>query len=69
MSINTTSSSPILSGSRRQFLIQAGFGMGAVAAADILRADQPPRNPSIDELNPLAAREPHFPGKIKRVIH
>ncbi|MEM6280324.1 MAG: DUF1501 domain-containing protein [Verrucomicrobiota bacterium] len=51
--------------SRRIALQRLGFGMGAVAASDLLRQVHG-RDP-MD--SPLAVREPHFPGKAKRVIH
>jgi len=47
--------------SRRQALRAAGFGLGAVAAADLLAAE--------GTGSPLAARPPQFPAKVKRVIH
>ncbi len=49
--------------SRRLFLQRVGFGFGALAASDILAAT------TSDEANPLAVRPPHFPPKVKRVIH
>lgn len=45
---------------RREFLRRAGFGFGALAASDFLHAN---------DLNPLAPRQPHFPARVKRVIH
>ncbi|MEM6917278.1 MAG: DUF1501 domain-containing protein, partial [Verrucomicrobiota bacterium] len=51
--------------SRRIALQRLGFGMGAVAASDLLRQVHG-RDPLE---SPLAVREPHFPGKAKRVIH
>lgn len=53
--------------SRRQILQQFGFGMGSVALGSMLANDAaaaPSRG-----LNPLAAKDPHFPGKAKSVIH
>ncbi len=49
---------------RRQFLQYSGFGLGALAASDLLRAAD-----DIADSNPLAVKQPHFPAKIKRVIH
>jgi hypothetical protein len=49
--------------SRRNFLAHTGFGFGSVAAANLWAESSP------DEMNPLAVRQPHFPPKIKRVIH
>lgn len=51
---------------RRHFLQRAGFGLGSLAAADLLAAANPPDG---DDTNPLAVRQPHFPARIKRVIH
>jgi hypothetical protein len=46
---------------RRELLARAGVGMGSLALAPLLGAD---------ETNaPLAARRPHFAAKAKRVIH
>lgn len=50
--------------SRRHFLQRSGFGLGALAAADFLRAAGDDH-----DANPLAVRQPHFPAKVKRVIH
>ncbi len=51
---------------RRHFLRDCGVGLGKIALAglltDSLRAGVP-------NVNPLAPRKPHFPGKAKRVIH
>ena len=60
--------------SRRQLLQTSGFGLGAIAAADLLAAEDKliateRRTVVPDESNPLAVRPPHFPAKIKRVIH
>ena len=50
---------------RRHFLHDCGVGLGKIALAglltDSLRAAA--------ATNPLAPRQPHFPGKAKRVIH
>ncbi len=48
--------------SRRVALQRLGFGMGAVAASDLLAATR-------DMESPLASRAPQFPAKAKRVIH
>jgi hypothetical protein len=47
---------------RRHFLRTGAFGLGALALADLVRAD----GPSAEE--PLAPRPGHFPGKAKNVI-
>jgi len=46
--------------SRRWFLRDCGLGLGAIAAGSLLVADS---------TNPLAPRQPHYPGKAKRVIY
>ena len=60
--------------SRRQLLRRCGMGMGSLALAQMMaqlgmsattRAD----HPGIRYTNPLSPRQPHFPGKAKRVIH
>ncbi|MEM1441898.1 MAG: DUF1501 domain-containing protein [Verrucomicrobiota bacterium] len=51
--------------SRRIALQRLGFGMGAVAASDLLRQVHG-RDPLE---SPLSVRQPHFPAKAKRVIH
>ncbi len=49
--------------SRRDLLRQIGLGFGAVAASDLLA------QPEGASASPLAAREPVFPARVKRVIH
>ena len=44
---------------RRRFLQSAAGGIGAMALGDLMAAES---------LDPLAPREPHFPGKAKSVI-
>src|SRR5215217_741748 len=46
--------------SRRDLLVRSGLGFGALALADLLRAEAP---------RPLAPKKPHFPPKAKRVVH
>lgn len=61
--------------SRRHFLQDCGVGLGKIALAGLL--NQAWRSTSsaaetaaaIANSNPLAPRNPHFPGKAKRVIH
>jgi len=48
--------------SRREILRKAGFGMGALAAGQLLAETEEARSP-------LAVRAPHFPARAKRVIH
>jgi len=64
--------------SRRRILHQCGMGMAGLATAHLFqgcnREDTPAAKaanaagPSL-ELNPLAARAPHFPARAKYVIH
>ena len=54
--------------SRRWFLQDCGVGLGAIAAGSLLSADTSPAM-AADGANPLAPRQPHFPGKAKRVIY
>jgi hypothetical protein len=55
---------------RRQMLRRCGMGFGALGLANLLASEglltaaQHGAN-----LSPLAPRQPHFPGKAKRVIH
>src|SRR5947209_8877811 len=53
---------------RREALCRCGLGFGALAFAGILN-DAGLLHAATTELNPLAPRRPHFPGKAKRVIH
>jgi hypothetical protein len=50
---------------RREMLQRCGFGLGSLALTNLLQAAEP----SAGALSPLAARNPQFPGKAKRVIH
>jgi hypothetical protein len=52
--------------SRRQFLLQAGGGCGAIALADLLDADATANDGVPD--NPLAPRQTHFAPRARRVI-
>src|SRR5713226_2524093 len=49
---------------RRDVLVRAAHGFGAVALASLLD----PAARAADRVNPLTARPPHFPGKAKSVI-
>src|SRR5688572_30111152 len=49
---------------RRTFLTRLGGGLGSLALADLLWRDQA----RADNVNPLAARKPHFAAKAKAVI-
>lgn len=46
--------------SRRRFLQEAGLGFGSLALASLLHEEA--------NANPLALKQPHFPGKVKSVI-
>ncbi|MFM8215497.1 MAG: DUF1501 domain-containing protein, partial [Pirellula sp.] len=52
--------------SRRDFLARAGAGMGLMAMADLLAADEKSGLLLMDD--PLAPRPPHFEPRIKSVI-
>ncbi len=51
---------------RRWFFQQCGVGLGAIALGSLMRENglASPATPA----NPLAPKQPHFPGKAKRVI-
>src|SRR2546421_8357174 len=59
---------PELPATRREFLCRCGTGLGALALAGVM-GDAGLLAGPIDEINPLAARQPHFPAKAKHVIH
>lgn len=52
---------------RRDWLQQAGIGLGAAAALDLMANVVP--DSAVQSTAPLAVRQPHFPAKAKRVIH
>src|SRR5262245_29004943 len=52
---------------RREMLCRCGAGFGALALADLL--DRPGLLGAANPQGPLSPRQPHFPGKAKRVIH
>jgi uncharacterized protein (DUF1501 family) len=59
---------------RRHFFRDCGVGLGKIALAGLLSeaygAAPPPRGAHATPLaGPLAPKKPHFPGKVKRVIH
>lgn len=49
---------------RRTFLANSGLSLGAVALAQLQASPQ-----AVGSDNPLATKQPHFPGKAKRVIY
>lgn len=49
---------------RRRFLKEVACGIGMMGLADLLAAD----GRTADTANPLAPKQPHFPGKAKNVI-
>ncbi len=54
---------------RRDFLQHAVTGLGGIALASLLHADETrPIRPLIDPSRPLGPRAPHFPPKAKRVV-
>jgi hypothetical protein len=54
---------------RRDFLQHAATGLGGIALASLLSADETkPLRPAIDPSRPLAPRTPHFAPKAKRVV-
>jgi len=55
--------------SRRDALQRLGFGLGAVAASDLLASGGVAAPAGASSQGPLAVRSPHFPARAKRVIH
>ncbi len=51
---------------RRDFLTRSGLGLGALALGSFFREGL--EAAPAESMNPLALRDPHFPGKAKRVI-
>lgn len=49
---------------RRRFLERAGWGLGGLSLAGLLQETQ-----AADSSPSLAPRAPHFPGRVKRVVH
>ena len=56
---------------RRQFLQRFGMGFGALGLATLMEPEMFSgiSAQAATSLSPLAPRQPHFPGKAKRVIH
>jgi len=63
-----TNASP-LDVARRHFLRDCGVGVGKIALAGLLTGVLRPGRASAEVTTSLAARDGHFPGKAKRVIH
>ncbi len=54
---------------RRWFLKECGVGLGAIALADLLGAQNTASAAKSATRDPLAVRSPHFPAKAKSVIY
>ena len=58
-----------LARSRREFLLKAGGGLGGIALSYLLSREARAGDiPAPGSANPLAAKNPHFPGRAKSVI-
>ena len=53
---------------RRRFLWQSGGGMGALALTHLLAQERLSATSTLGSGDPLAAKDPHFPAKARRVI-
>ncbi len=53
---------------RRDFLLQAGNGFGALAFSHLVAREAKGQDKSLKIVNPLAPRQPHFAPKAKAVI-
>ena len=56
---------------RRELLCRSGQGFASLGLAGLMASEGLLASPPASgvSLNPLAPRQPHFPGKAKRVIH
>lgn len=54
---------------RRQMLSRVGMGLGSVAMTHLFGEGTAQAASQINSQNPLAARQPHFQAKAKRVVH
>ena len=52
---------------RREFFTRAGSGLAGIALAQMLHQDG--LLAATGSADPMAPKQPHFPGKAKRVIH
>ena len=68
MKTEPSPSPEILALTRRQALLRAGGGFGAIALAALLNAPAPAHALGASGRNPLAPRQPHTPGRAKSVI-
>ena len=66
------------SSTRRQFLLNAGGGFGAIALSALLseegllrsvQAEETEQQSNSDATDPLAPKDPHFKPRAKRVIY
>ncbi|MEX0714290.1 MAG: DUF1501 domain-containing protein [Pirellulales bacterium] len=56
--------------SRREWLSRSGMGLGLAGLASVLSADgMLPAARAEGYTNPMASKQPHFPGRAKHVIH
>src|SRR5262245_6052020 len=54
---------------RRQMLRRTGMGFATLGLAQLLGSEGLLSAQNVAATNPLAPRQPHFPGKARRVIH
>src|SRR5437660_2100511 len=54
---------------RRELLRRSGMGFASLGLAQLLHTERALDATPRTNLSPLAVRQPHFPGKAKRVIH
>jgi hypothetical protein len=54
---------------RRDLLRRGGMGFGMVALAGVLDADGRMTRAAPTDINPLAPKRPHFPGRARQVVH
>jgi len=54
---------------RREFLSRCGMGFGALSFAGLFGGFSMPARANDAFTNPLLPKQPHFPGKAKRIIH
>jgi hypothetical protein len=59
---------PLLLQTRRHFFGQCAVGLGSMALASLLNGSRASAGDETVLVNPLAPKEPHFPGRAKSVI-